>query len=286
VLSLRDRLAIARANLENAERVLAIVQSRVRNGAASPLDLAQQEGVVAGQRAAIPGLVQDERFARASLAVLLGRPPEGFDVAGTALSPVRSPHVTPGLPSALLLRRPDLQSAEWALRGAEADVDAARAAFFPQIDLTGSGGLQSTALATLFSGAGGFYTIAASLTQPIFQGGALAGALKQAQGRRAEAIATYRGAVFQAFADVEIALGDIGNQSDQLRYRADQAGAAQRAFRISESQYREGATDFLTVLDAQRTLYAVQDSLAQAKLAALQADVTLFRVLGGGWPAQ
>jgi NodT family efflux transporter outer membrane factor (OMF) lipoprotein len=263
---------------------LKIVQSRVRNGAASPLDLAQQEAELASQRTSLPSLEQDERFALASLAVLLGRPPEGFAVQGRSLAEVGSPQIAPGLPSALLLRRPDLKSAEFQLRAADADVDAARADFFPQIDLTGSGGLQSAALASLFSGAGAFYAIGASLTQPIFEGGRLIGAYKQAKGRRAELTATYRGAVFQSFADVETALGERGNQKDQLRLRSDQAEAAARAFRIAEAQYREGAVDFVTVLDAQRTLFSAEDLRAQARLASLQADVTLFRVLGGGWP--
>jgi NodT family efflux transporter outer membrane factor (OMF) lipoprotein len=286
VLSLRERIAIAKANLNNALGVLKIVQSRVKNGEASALDLAQQQAAVAGQQATIPALEQTERATRAALAVLLGRPPEGFDVAGQNLDGVLTPYLAPGLPSDLLLRRPDIRSAEAGLAEASANIDVARASFFPSISLTGSGGLQSSALATLFSGAGAFYSMGASLAQPIFEGGQLIASFRLAKARKTELIATYRGTVFQAFADVETALGDVGNQTDQLRYLAEQTRASTEAFRLAEMRYREGVTDFLAVLDAQRTMYQAEDSLAQARLAALQASVTLYRVLGGGWQQQ
>jgi len=284
VLSLRERIAIAKANLRNALDVLKIVDSRVRNGAASQLDLAQQQAAVAAQEASIPALEQTERATRAALAVLLGRPPESFDVSAQNLDNILAPYLAPGLPSDLLLRRPDIRSAEASLAEASANVDVARAAFFPSIALTGSGGLQSSALATLFSGGGAFYSMGANLAQPIFEGGTLVASFRRAKARRSELIATYRGTVFQAFADVETALGDVGNQSDQLRYLSEETRAATAAFRLAEARYREGATDFLAVLDAQRTMYQAQDSLAQARLGALQAAVTLYRVLGGGWP--
>ncbi len=283
VLSLRERLAIAGANLDIAERVLRVVDSRVRNGAATPLDLAQQRGAVAQQKAQIPALAQQELAARAALALLLGRAPEGFDVADQTLDSIAAPTVAPGLPSELLARRPDIRRDEAALQGADANIHAARAAFFPSISLTGSAGLESVALSGLFGGAGLATSVAASLVQPIFEGGRLIGQLDFSVARRQELVSTYRTTVLTAFSDVEIALAAIGNTAAQEALGMEQVTQAQRALTIAESQYREGATDLLSLLDAQRTLYAARDGLSQTRLLRLQAVVSLFKALGGGW---
>ena len=148
VLALRERLDIARQNVDAAKRILTIVQAKVANGVSSRLDLAQQEATLAGLEANVPTLVEQEHEARYALAILLGKLPEGFDVAGKNLNGITSPVVAPGLPSELLRRRPDVSEAEANLASAHASVDAARAAFFPQIGLTGSGGYESAAIRT------------------------------------------------------------------------------------------------------------------------------------------
>lgn len=281
VLSLRERIAIAHLNLNNAERVLKLVESRVKYGAASPLDLAQQRGEVARQRAAIPPLEQQERDARSALAVLLGRAPQGFDVAATSLDEIALPPVLAGLPSGLLTRRPDIQATEAQLRAANADIAAARAAYFPSISLTGSAGLASTAFTELIDG-GVLYNLAVSAAQPIFDAGRRQAEEDLAVARRDELVRSYLASIINAFADVETALGTIQSSTAQENYQQEQLRQAEIAFRLAERRYKEGVAELLTVLDSQRTLYSAQDQYRRIKFSHLQALVSLYRALGGG----
>jgi NodT family efflux transporter outer membrane factor (OMF) lipoprotein len=283
VLALRERLDIARQNVDAARRVLAIVQAKVTNGVSSRLDLAQQQAQLASIEAIIPALEEQEHEARYALGVLLGRLPEGFDVRGANLDGIVTPQVTPGLASELLRRRPDVAQAEANLASAHASVDAARAAFFPQIGLTGSGGFTSNALNTLFTGSGFGWSIGANLLQTIFDGGLLEGKFALTKAQQQELVATYQSTVLNAFSDVETTLGQVSSLADQEILRTEQTRAAAEAFRISELQYREGVTDLLNVLTAQQVLFSAQDTLVQIKLARLQADVSLYKALGGGW---
>ena len=283
VLSLRDRRATAERNLANANDVLRIIQARVNAGVASPLDLAQQQAAVANQAAAIPSLDQSEREARATLALLLGLPPQNFDVAGNNLEGLGAPQVKPGMPSGLLYRRPDIRKAESDLAAADANIDAARAAYFPTISLTGSAGFASTALSSLFNPANAAYTIGASILQTIFDGGRLEGQHDTTVGRRQELVANYRTSVITAFSDVHVALGAVANLASEERQRRIATEQSAEAYRIAQLQYKAGIVDFTSVLDAQRTLFSAQDQLSQTRLARLQALVTLYRSLGGGW---
>ncbi len=282
VLSLRERLDIARRNLANAERVLALVEARVRNGAVSPLDLAQQRAAVARQRTAIPPLQQQQRESLAALATLLGRPPQGFGITQTNLSKIAAPQIAPGLPSELLMRRPDIGRTEAQLAAAEADIAAARAAFFPGIRLTGSTGLRSAQLASFFDGSA-TYNLAVSLTQPLFNAGLLSGQYNFAVARHQELIQNYRAAILVALTEVETALTRLHHLRDQIEFQHQELEQARIAFQIAETRYRAGAEDLITVLDAQRTLFQAQDQNLQLRVAHLQAMVTLFRALGGGW---
>lgn len=283
VLALRERLDIAQQNVDAAKRILAIVQAKVTNGVSSRLDLAQQETQLAAVEATIPALAEQEREARYALAILLGRLPEGFDVAGKNLDGIVTPEVAPGLTSEFLRRRPDVAEAESNLASAHANVDAARAAFFPQISLTGSGGFTSAALNTLFTGSGFGWSIGANLLQTIFDGGLLEGQFDLSKAQQQELISTYQSTVLNAFSDAETTLGQVSSLADQERLRTEQTRAAAEAFRISELQYREGVTDLLNVLTAQQILFSAQDTLVQIKLARIQADIGLYKALGGGW---
>ena len=283
LLSLRQRLAIARLNLEIAQSVLEVTEARVRNGIATPLELAQQLGTIAGQQAVIPELEQQVLQTRAALALLTGRPPEGFDVAGDNLDAIATPEVAPGLPSDLLLRRPDIVAAEAGLVAANANLTAARAALFPSISLTAGGGLSSDTLLGLLRDSALGISIGANLAQTIFDAGARRADVDAAVAAELETLANYRSTVISAFADVEIALGNIANLAEQEIYEIEQTEQAERAFTIVEARYREGVADYLTLLDAQRTLYQATDSLGQIKLARLQALVALYQALGGGW---
>ena len=284
ILALRTRLAIARDNLATAQNVLDVVNARARNGAASALDVSRQEATVLSQQAALLPLQQQERQTLAALAILVGRPPEGFDVKAPGITDLHVPTIDPGLPSTLLVRRPDLASAEAQLAAANADVAAARAAMLPTITLTGTAGLATAALTSIASsGTTLAIGIAASLLQPIFDGGRLRGQKAVAESRERELVETYRKAILSAFADVEEALAGTTRLGQQEQLQADVQTRAQESLRLAQIRYKAGADDLLTVLDAQRTLFAAQDQLAQIQLSRLQAAVSLYKALGGGW---
>lgn len=283
ILEFRDRLVIARDNLANAEQVLAVVEARVTNGAASPLELAQQRSVVANQRATIPPLEQSLRQTENALAVLLGDPPDAVKTEAGTLDTVTLPPVEPGLPSELLARRPDIRNAESQLVAANADINVARAALFPSIPLTAQTGFESLALSSLFNSAGFFYSLVASVTQPIFHGGALAGQVDLTKARYEELVQVYRRTVISAFQDTENALVAMRQLDEQQRLQAEAVEQARLAFELADARYRAGVVDLLVVLDAQRTYFQARDLAAQIRSARLQATVSLFRALGGGW---
>lgn len=283
LLSLRGRLAIARENRVIAERVLKLVDARVRNGAASKLDLARQQSAVLSLRASIFPLELQERQTFYALAILIGRVPQGYVVAGDTVVALAVPAVSPGLPADLLTRRPDLASAEAQLAAGRANIVAARAALLPGIALTGSAGLASNVLINFLNGPTATLALGASLLQPIFDGGRLRSQVDIATSRERELVEVYRKAILAALADVEGALAAGGRTTEQEILQAQVVVQAQTALRLAEIRYREGVDDLLTVLDAQRTLFQAQDQLAQIRLSRLQASVALFKALGGGW---
>jgi NodT family efflux transporter outer membrane factor (OMF) lipoprotein len=285
VVASQDRLRIAQENLRSALRVLDVIKQRRQAGTASDLDEAQQESLVATQRAAIPPLEQLVLQNRNTLAVLIGRVPEHAAIRGGSLARLAIPAVTPGLPSELLTQRPDIREAEALLAAADANVYSARAAFLPSIQLTGQGGFISNALKTLFRPESAFYTLAASLTQPIFDGFRLKGLLNLQQGRQEELLQLYRRTVISAFADVENALVAVQQTAERERRQREVVESSRRAFDLSETRLREGTIDLVTLVTTQTTLFQAQDLLAQVRLARFQATVSLFQALGGGWPA-
>jgi multidrug efflux system outer membrane protein len=283
VLSSQDRLKTARQNLAAAQRVLNLIMQRFNAGTASQLDVAQQESLVASQRTAIPPLDQALRQNMSALAVLVGRAPAYLTVRGGSLYRLGLPRVTPGLPSDLLLQRPDIRAAEASLASADASVEAARAAFFPTISLTSQYGITSTALKTLFTPEAIFYSLAASAAQPVFDGFRLEGLFEQSRGRQNELLADYRKTVVQSFADVENALIAIQDTAERERLQRDVVMASRRAFEIAETRLREGTVDLVIVLQTQQTLFQAEDTLAQARLARMQAVLSLYQALGGSW---
>lgn len=283
VLSLRDRIEIAQQNVDNAERVLKLVAAQSRAGSASPLDLARQRSAVAGQKAVIPDLKQQEREAQTALAILLGRPPQTFTVNEAGLAKILLPQVTPGLPSELLSRRPDIRHAEAELAAANANVANARAALFPSIRLTGSAGGQSNALLSLFNGPNMLANFGAGLVAPIFDAGRLNSQRDLAIAQKQELVQIYRSTVIAALSEVDTALGQIRSLDEQRKLKVTEMEQARFAFELSEIRYRVGAEDLMTVLDTQRSLSEVQNELGQIKLKRLKATVSLYKALGGGW---
>jgi NodT family efflux transporter outer membrane factor (OMF) lipoprotein len=285
ILAVQDRLRYARDNIASATRVLDVIKQRLDVGTASSLDVAQQESVLNTERAAIPTLEQILRQKIAALAVLLGRAPEFVHVRGGSMFNLAIPRVAPGIPSELLARRPDIRAAEAGLAAANANVTAARAAFFPTLTLTAQGGVQASVFKWLSQPEAAAWQAAAGLTQPIFDGGLLQGQLDQQKGRQDELLQIYRKAIIQAFADVDSALAATRQLAIRERLQTEVVASSRRAFTIAEQRLREGTVDIITVLTTQQTLFQAQDTLATVRLLRLQATVALFQALGGGWGA-
>ena len=283
VLASQDRLRTAQQNIASAQRILNAVQDRRKAGTGTDLDVAQQESVLANQKALVPPLKQTLDQNVNALAVLVSRPTESIHISGGSLTSIATPRVTAGLPSEILTQRPDIRRQEAQLASATASIGNARAQFFPTIQLTGQGGYQSSALVSLFQPHAAFFQFVGSATQPIFEGGRLLGAFEQTQARQDELLQTYRKTIIQSFADVNNALYSIKQTTIKLRLQREVVTASRRAFQLSEQQLRAGTADIVTVLNTQLTLFQAEDSLWQAELARLLAYVSLYQALGGGW---
>ena len=282
-VALRERMGIAELNIKSAERLLAFVSARVRAGAASPLELAQQRGLLAGQQRQLVQLQQQAEEAQTRIALLLGQTRRASP-SEVSFANLRMPQWSVGVPSELMTRRPDIARAEALLAAANADVHAARAAMLPSLVLGGEVGSSGDRWRRIFDNP--LYSLAAGLAAPIFDGGRLAAGRDLALAQREEVVIVYRQSIVQAFADVQFALDDLSGLQAQAESQADELVQAQTALRLAESRYRAGAETLLTLIDAQRTLYAVQDAAAQLHLARLQASVALYRAFGGGWNSE
>jgi multidrug efflux system outer membrane protein len=282
-LSFRERRLLAQSRLDNGRAILQVLENQRRAGVISELELAQQRSALASQEATLPTSRLNERQSLNALAVLLGRNPEDFDIKAQSLADVSVPTIGAGIPSALLIRRPDLRSAESALKAANFDLGAARAARFPSISLTGQGGSASGALDTLFSSGTFFYSVAASAAETIFAGGRLQGQEQLARGRYREILENYRQAVLSAFSDVESALTAVRENNLAYGFSREAYAQAEIAYKLAELRYRSGIVDFQTVLNAQNTAFQAQESLVSAELTRFSAVVSLTLALGGGW---
>ncbi|MCG6203651.1 efflux transporter outer membrane subunit [Rhodopseudomonas sp. HC1] len=283
VLASQDRIRTAQENIASAERILGAIRQRLAAGTGSDLDVAQQESVLANQRAAVPPLRVTLAQNMNTLATLVARPPESAKIVGGSLNRLGSPRVTPGLPSDLLTQRPDIRRQEAQLASATANVGSARAQFFPTIQLTGQGGYQSAVLASLFTPQATFSSLAAGLTQPIFDGGRIQGNFDLTKAQQEELLQSYRKTVVAAFADVDNALESIKQNTERLRLQRAAVASSRRAFNLAEQQLRAGTADIVTVLNTQLTLFTAEDTLIQTQLARYLAIVSLFQALGGGW---
>lgn len=282
-VALRERIGIAGENLRIAERLLALVESRERAGAGSPLELAQQRGLIAGQRRSVVALRQQAEDARTALGILLAQT-GNTRISQTSLRPLRVPAIGPGIPSELLARRPDLARAEAQLAAADANVAVARAAMLPRLTLLGGVSVSGDELRRVL--ANPIRSLLVDLAVPIFNAGRLAAGRDVSLAQREALLASYRQTIVGAVADVEVALNAVTSLQKQARLQADELAQAQRALSLAESRYRAGAETLLTLLDAQRSLFAAQDTAVQLKLARLLASVSLYRALGGGWSSR
>lgn len=279
-VALHERREIARRNLADAERLLRLVESRERAGAATPLELARQRGLVVRQRQFDIALRQAQALGAERLSVLLARA-EGVAVTAVSLDALVLPPVQAGLPSTLLDRRPDLAGIEAELAAADADVAAARSALRPRLTLGAGLGAGGDRLPELFDRP--VYTLLAGVVGPIVDGGRRRAEQDLALAQRAELLARYRQAVVTAVAEVERALAVSRRIEEQIGVQAEGLQQAREALRLAESRYRAGAESGLGLLDAQREVHAARDEAVQLRLARLQAAVALHRALGGGW---
>jgi NodT family efflux transporter outer membrane factor (OMF) lipoprotein len=283
VLAAQDRLRIANENIKIADTVLQAIKARLEVGTATALDFAQQESVLATQRASVPPLEQTLRQTKNNLAVLIGETPESVQIKGGSLERLRFPQVKPGLPSELLLRRPDVAEAEEKLASQEFTVRQARAAFFPSIQLTGQYGVQSALLKNLLRPEAIAYQLALNLVQPLFDGYNLQGQIMLSKGRYAELAALYQKQILTALSEAENALIAVSETAQQLKLQAQAVGAARRAYEAANMRLREGTIDIVTMSTTETTLFQNQDILAQVRLAYFQSATSLYQSLGGGW---
>ena len=278
-LNQKDRLAIAQDSLKASRETLNLIKQRYDAGLDSGLTLAQQRATIASIEATIPNLQSQVNESRTALAILLGVVPEGFDINEASLASITLPEIATGQPVHLLTRRPDILQAEANLRAANADIGAARAAFFPTIDLSAS----ITQLATFGAAPVTSNGITGSLLATIFSAGRLEGNLQSSKARYTELAASYQSSVLTSLKDVEDALVSAETNIRQEQFQTLSADESKKAYDLSQSSYKAGLVDFLSVLDSQRSWLSARDNAAQARLGKYTSAVTLFVALGGGW---
>jgi outer membrane protein, multidrug efflux system len=277
------QLEISKDTLASRQDSLRLTQVLARNGSASDLDVRQAEQLVYTASETIPDLERQIQQQENLISILLGRNP-GPIARGLQITEEPKPlSVPPGLPSALLERRPDIREAEENLIAANAEIGVAKAAYFPSISLTGTAGFQSDALTRLFTSPAGLWTAGPSLTQPIFEGGRLRSTVKLTEAQKQQELLTYESTIQEAFREVSDSL--IAYQKDR-EFREQQGlltTAAQGAARLSDIRYRGGTASYLEVLTNDTNYFSAELNLVQAQLNERLALVQLYQALGGGW---
>ena len=287
LLADKELLQLTRQTLATREEQLKLTKLKFEHGVVSEIDFRQAESLVEGARATLAQQQRQRALDENALVLLLGQGVPGDLPAGAALaSTAIGPQLPAGLPSDLLVNRPDLRQAEQQLIAANANIGAARAAFFPRISLTGTAGSASNELTGLFKGGTFAWTFAPQMLLPIFDAGRNRSNLQATQAARDIAVAQYEKAIQVAFREVSDALAGRATLTEQVRAQRAQADAEAIRFKLSDLRYRNGAASYLDLLDAQRSLFAAQQAAVQATLAQLQNQVTLYKVLGGGWSEQ
>lgn len=287
-LALRDldeRITLMQRTVDSRAESLRIFRRREAVGSASKLELTEVTTLWQQARALQTQLEQDRATQFDALQLLVGRPIQLPSEPGHMTDGELMHELDPGLPSALLENRPDIAAAEFQLKAAHANIGAARAAFFPQITLTGSVGTASAELSGLFKGGSLAWSFTPSLTLPLFDAGRLRGNLALSEARRVEAVAQYEKTVQAAFRDVADALAARRWLAEQVAILQDTEAAQAERLRLAKLRYDNGATAFLEVLDAQRDLLAIEQQVVQSRRALLASRVSLYIALGGGGDA-
>ena len=279
-----ELLKVTQQTLATREESTRLTKLRFDNGASSELDYRQAESLLEGARVTLAQALRQRALDENALTLLVGQTLPADLPAPLPLSAQRMLADLPaGLPADLLERRPDIRSAEEQLLSANANIGAARAAFFPHITLTALAGTASTELSGLFKSGSFAITGTAQLLQPIFDAGRNEANLDVAKASRDIAVAQYEKAIQTAFREVNDALAGRATLGEQLRAQAAQTNALEVAYKLADLRYRNGASSYLDSLDAQRSLFVAQQALIQTRAAQLQNTVALYRALGGGW---
>ncbi len=282
----QDLLALSQETLETRQQSMTLVQRRFEAGAISQLEVSEAQTLIEAARADVATYVAQVEQDKNALRLVVGADvPADLLPAGGLVTAQILPDLAPGIPSDVLTRRPDVLAAEHQLAGANADIGAARAAFFPRISLTGSAGVASGSLSSLFDSGNGAWSFAPSISLPIFNGGANVANLDSAKASRDIAVATYEKTVQTAFREVADGLAVQSTIQDRVGSQERLVAAANDTVRLSRARYGAGIDSSLTLLDAQRTLYTSQKGLIGARLARATNLATLYKALGGGAPA-
>lgn len=276
-------LEISKRTLASRSESLKLTTMRTEHGIDTMLDQRQAEQLVYTAGAQVPDLERQIEQEENALSILLGNNPGAIPRGLWLTEQPHAPEVPAGLPSALLERRPDVREAEENLVAANAQIGVARAAYFPQISLTGTGGYQSSALSNLFTGPAGIWNFGGSFAQPIFEGGRLKSNVRLAEAQKQEILLTYQQSIQGAFRDVSNALVAYRKNREFRIQEEKLTEAARDASQLSEQRFNAGATDYLEVLTNETNYFSDELTLAQAQFNELQALVQLYQALGGGW---
>lgn len=277
------QLDITERTLKSRQESLRLTTLLADSGSTNLMDQRQAEQLVYTAAAAIPQLQQQIAQQENSLSILLGQNPGAIPRGKELTAQSHPPSIPAGIPSQLVERRPDIRQAEQQLIAANAQIGVAKAAFFPDISLTGNAGFQSSALTSLFSGPAAFWTFTGEAVQPLFTGGRLHSNVKITESQQRQAVLTYKQTVQGAFRDVSDALVAYQKTSEARQEQEKLVNAAQDASRLSNIRYEAGATSYLEVLTNETNYYSAQLGLAQTDLNQLLALVQVYGALGGGW---
>jgi NodT family efflux transporter outer membrane factor (OMF) lipoprotein len=279
------QLEIVRENIHAQEQVLAITQNRFTNGLANNLDVQQAATLLATTRAGVPTLETALQASIHRLGVLLGQPPEALQTELSSVAPIPAvpPAVPVGLPSELLLRRPDVRRAERQLAAATANIGVAKADLFPKFYLTGVAGFQSVSASDWFDAGSRFWSAGPTMQWNIFDAGRIRANIKIQNARQEQTLANYEQTALSAFEDVENALVAYAKEQVRRRSLEDAVKSSQESLRLANQLYANGLSDFINVLDAERSLYQAQDALVQSERTVSTDLISLYKALGGGW---
>jgi NodT family efflux transporter outer membrane factor (OMF) lipoprotein len=282
------QLEIANENIRAQEQSLALTQNRFTNGLANNLDVQQASTLLATTRAVVPTLETALQVSIHRLGVLLGRPPEALQTELSSVAPIPTapPTVPVGLPSELMLRRPDVRLAERQLAAATANIGVAKADLFPKFYLTGVAGYQSVSASDWFDGGSRFWSAGPTVQWNIFDAGRIRANIKIQNARQEQALANYEQTALSAFEDVENALTAYAKEQVRRRSLEDAVKSSQESLRLANQLYANGLSDFINVLDAERSLYQAQDALVQSDRAVTVNLISLYKSLGGGWEVE